>query len=134
MDTTFKIAIVGMVSGIFAPVLLAIVQGLFSLKESKMRVAYDKKAPIYQNFAELYGVFYKHADKESKQAFVSAAWAAVLVCDCKSRKLILDLLSAFEDLNDVTDKRLDAQFSECLESLNRDLQKTLSLLPVLVRH
>lgn len=100
-----------------------------------MRVAYDKKSPIYQQFAELYGVFYNHSTKDSHQAFVSAAWAVVLICDRKSRKLVLELLKSFEDANDTTNQSMDSQFSLCLESLNNDLLRTLSLFPFLrIRH
>lgn len=111
-------------TAICAPVISTIIQSNYSLKKTKMHTAYNCKAPVYKEFAELYGMFYKHTTKETRQAFVSAAWSAALISDASSRNQILTILKAFEDSNDTTNQAMDEQFLKCIGLLNDDLQNT----------
>lgn len=116
--------IVVTLTAILAPVLAAIFQAYCSYKLSKMQLAYEHKAPVYKEFTELYGMFYKHTTKETRQAFVSAAWSAALISSTKCRSQILSFLKIFENANDTTSQSIDEQFMKCVELLNDDLQKT----------
>lgn len=111
-------------AAVLAPVLGTLFQVYCSYKLSKMQMAYEHKAPVYKNFTELYGMFYKHTTNETRQSFVSAAWSAALVSNTKCRDQILHFLKIFEDANDTTSQSIDEQFMKCVELLNVDLQKT----------
>jgi len=123
--SSLTVAIIGMVSAIFSPVIVEYLRGKNSIKNIQLKLTYNQKYIAYKNLSEKYGVFYQRTDVNDRKALAVAIWSAMLVCDEKSRHLLSEFLTTFEKNGNVADEALDKQFNNCLQSLNNDLQSAL---------
>lgn len=124
-----QIAIV-LITAILAPVITKLVDLFVSYKQKKFESMYVDKVKKYTALSDAYGTLYRSNDKSKNREFVSLVWSAIIICDKHSRELLLNLLVEFERNDDHTSDKLDKLFSNCLESLSKDINKSSKLISI----